>query len=139
MPQLQTANIEGLGAQVASLLSSLDPNTPVVAIGIFQVDRKQDAVFLDDVSALSRTSRSQPGCNAYSLHKNVETSGSSQVEYLIHEDWQSVRALRAQWNSQHLQEFLDSLGVVLVSAPDLRFYFGTNESRKPESPGSSDI
>jgi haloalkane dehalogenase len=128
----QPSIIDELRGQVSSLLDSLDPNTPIAAIALFNVPGSQEPAFLENANSLSRISRSQPGCNGYSLHKTIGWESAPNVKYLIYEEWQSCADFRAQWKSRHLQQFLNSVNPILVSAPDLRVYFGWRENRKVE-------
>jgi len=127
-----------LRGQVSSLLDSLDPNTPAAAIVLFRVAGSQEPAFLENASLLSRISRRQPGCNGYSLHKTTGGESAAGLEYLLYEQWQDREAFRAQWKSLHLEQFLNSINSLLVSAPDFRLCTTWREGRKVEAERTSD-
>ena len=123
MPPQQTEQIDGLRVQVCSVLSSLDPDRPIMGIDIFQLSPRSETAFCNEAAAFCGISRTQSGCRGFTLNKNIQGGGGQGLEYLLYEAWSSVRQLREQWNSRHLRDFLEAANPLLTSAPNVRFYF----------------
>src|SRR5687767_2180924 len=121
MSQTQQTNpIEELRAQVNRMLDSLDPETPIAAIVLFTVDRSKEATFVRNADVLADATRKLPGANVFAYHERRPEQGGGGVEYMIYEDWETVRQFRAQWDSKHLRHFQDGVIDLVVAMPDLR-------------------
>jgi len=123
--------IEELRAQVTRMLDRLDPDSPIAAIVLFQVDRAKENTFVRNADALADGTRKLPGCNVFAYHeRQPEQDGGrgGAVEYLIYEDWETVGQFRAQWDSEHLKKFQNGVGDLVLALPDLRFYHGWSDA-----------
>jgi quinol monooxygenase YgiN len=123
--------IDQLRAQVSQMLSSLPQAMPIAAIVIFHVDQTKEDQFKAMADALTEATRKLPGCNVFAFHKAIQSKVANAVEYLIYEDWETTALFRPQWESEHLKAFQYNLGGLLVALPDLRFYYGWPEYRRP--------
>jgi quinol monooxygenase YgiN len=123
--------IDQLRAQVSQMLMTLPQTMPIAAIVIFQVDQRKEETFIAMADALTEATRKLPGCNVFAFHKAIQSRVANAVEYLIYEDWETTAAFRPQWDSTHLQAFQYNLGGLLVTLPDLRFYYGWRDYREP--------
>ena len=127
----QGPSIDDLRAEVTRMLNSLDPETPIAATVVFHVKRPREETFVRNAEALTEATLRLPGVNVFAYHKRKPTQpeqgyGDS-VEYLIYEDWETVRQFRRQWDSEHLKKFQYSVLELLAGPPDLTFYRGWRE------------
>src|SRR3954451_3119237 len=129
-PEQQTSPIEQLRASVAQMLETLDPSQPIAAIVLFEVDPRKEQEFATMADSLTAATRRLPGCNVFCFHK-AHKAANDRVEYLIYEDWETVRLFQSQWSSVHLSAFQHRVGDVIVATPDLRFYTGWRNAAEP--------
>jgi quinol monooxygenase YgiN len=127
----QGPSIDDLRAEVTRMLNSLDPQSPISATVVFHVKRSREETFVKNADALTEATLRLPGVNVFAYQKRQPTQQEdghdNSVEYLIYEDWETVRQFRRQWDSEHLKKFQYSVGELLAGAPDLRFYHGWRE------------
>jgi quinol monooxygenase YgiN len=123
----QTNPIDELRAQVNEMLDSFDPEIPISATVAFKVNPATENTFIRNAEVLSDATRILPGCNVFAYHKRRNGNGSAEPEYLIYEDWETVRQFRAQWDSDHLKEFQHHLLPLVTEPPDLRWYYGWSD------------
>ena len=131
----QTSPIDGLRAQVSRMLEGLDQEQPIAAIVLFQVNKAKEETFIRNNEALANATRRLPGVNVYAYHGRRPVEGQprgANPEYLIYEDWQTVRQFRRQWESDHLKRFQYSVGELIVGPPDLRWYYGWSDTTADE-------
>lgn len=123
--------IDDLRAQVSRMLDTLDPGTPIAATVVFKVNRAKEAAFIKNSDALAEATRKLPGCNVFAYHEHKPWHDGQQqpgvVQYLIYEDWETVEFFRAQWDSGHLKQFQRTVGDLVVTLPDLNFYYGWSD------------
>ena len=127
----QRALIDNLRAQVSQMLEGLDQNAPIAAIVLFKVNRAKEETFARNNETLAEATRRLPGVNVYAYHKRRQAPGEPprpDPEYLIYEDWETVRQFRRQWESEHLKKFQYSVLDFIVGPPDLRWYYGWSDA-----------
>ena len=121
----QTNPIDDLRAQVNKMLDSLDREIPISATVAFKVNPSKESTFVRNAGVLTEATRRLPGCNIFAYHKHRPSNGSSDApQYLIYEDWETVRQFRTQWDSEHLKEFQYHILDLVIEPPDLRWYYG---------------
>ena len=131
-PKSKDSPIEEIRNNVNKMLDGLDPESPISATVVFKVKKDEEHTFKRNADELTAATRSLEGCNlfVYSRHQPYEgepPDGDS-VEYLIYEDWKTVRQFRKQWDSDHLKNFQNSVFELLVAPPDLTFYRGWSDA-----------
>ena len=117
-------------AQVSRMLDKYDPETPIAATVVFQVNKTKESTFIRNADVLTASTRKLPGCNvfAYHKHKAIQREQANEaVQYLIYEDWKSCRFFRVQWDSEHIKHFQATISDLVVAPPDLNFYFGWDD------------
>lgn len=123
----QTPSIDEIRAQVSRMLEGLDQGAPIAAIVLFRVSPAREETFVQNLRTLTAETRKLPGLEIFTFHQarpRGPGSGESPPEYLIYEEWKSVRHFRDQWDSEHLAHFQRGVGELVVAPPDLRFYHG---------------
>jgi quinol monooxygenase YgiN len=125
----QKSPIDELRANVSQMLNGLDPKSPISATVVFKVKKEAEAIFKENASALAEATRKLPGCNIFVYEKHQPYKGESEekpktVEYLIYEDWETVKQFRKQWDSSHLKHFQNSVFNLTAAPPGLTFYKG---------------
>ena len=131
----QRALIDGLRAQVSRMLEGLNQEQPIAAVVLFKVNKAKEGTFVRNNQALAEATRRLPGCNVYGYHGRRPVEGQppgANPEYLIYEDWETVRQFRRQWESDHLKKFQYSVLDFIVGPPDLRWYYGWSDQRADE-------
>jgi quinol monooxygenase YgiN len=129
----QKKMIDELRAQVSKMLKGLDPEMPIAATVAFMVNKEKEENFIRNSDKLTDGTRRLPGCNVFAYHERRPAEGetppdSNGIEYLIYEDWETVRQFEKQWDSEHLREFQYKVGPLIVGPPDLRWYYGWSDS-----------
>jgi quinol monooxygenase YgiN len=124
--------IDEIRANVNRMLDRLDPRSPIAATVVFHVKRSKESKFVRNADALTEATRRLPGVNVFAYQKHQPYKGepaepADSVEYLIYEDWETVRQFRRQWDSEHLKKFQYSVLELLAGPPDLTFYRGWRE------------
>ena len=122
-----TSPIDEIRANAAKLLDSLEPGAAISSIVLFPVDAQQEKAFLRHADVLTEATGQLPGCNVFAFHRGLAKAQG--LEYLIYEDWETLREFRVQWDSRHLLDFQMSVGQFLAGPPDLRFFSGWREYR----------
>src|SRR5689334_9641204 len=101
MPQDSSGNpIDQLRAQVSQMLKGLDQEMPIAATVAFKVKKEKEQIFIGNSDKLTDGTRSLPGCNIFAYHKHRPDDGAPSgdtPEYLIYEDWETVRQFTRQW------------------------------------------
>lgn len=123
----QTNPIDDLRAGVNRLLDTIDQASPIAATVLFKVNSARESTFLRNADLLQQATRKLPGCNVFAYHKRQLAETVQGPEYLIYEDWESVKLFRAQWDSEHLKTFQYSVVDLVVDLPDLRWYYGWSD------------
>ena len=121
----QKALIDGLRAQVSQMLAGLDQEAPIAATVFFKVNGAKEKIFARNNEVLADATRRLPGVNVYAYHKRRPVEGEpprKDPDYIIYEDWETVRQFRRQWESKHLKKFQYSVLDLIVGPPDLRWY-----------------
>jgi len=120
--------LEQIRKSVSQMLDSSDPESPISATVVFKVKPEAEATFKKNGDELTAATRKLSGCNVFvfSQHQpyQLEPPDGDSVQYLIYEDWETVRQFRKQWDSEHLKKFQMSVFELLAGPPDLRFYHG---------------
>ncbi|MBC8029074.1 MAG: DUF1566 domain-containing protein [Pyrinomonadaceae bacterium] len=128
----QKAAIEELRTQVSRMLDGLDQEMPIAATVAFSVNKAKESIFARNNEVLALATLKLPGCNVYGYHERRQVEGEpirDNPDYLIYENWETVRQFRKQWESEHLKKFQFSVGELIVGPPDLRWYFGWSSAR----------
>ena len=123
----QTRSIDELRAQVSQMLDRLDPDTPIGSTVVFKVRRQQEGAFERMAAALTDATCPLRGCRIFGFHRHQSVHSDREpdsAQYLIYEEWDSARAFREQWNSEHLRHFQHSVMDLVTAPPDLDFYTG---------------
>ena len=124
--------IDELRARVSQMLKGLDQDMPIAATVAFMVKKEKEENFIRNSDKLTDGTRRLSGCNVFAYHERRPVDGpqwpSDSVEYLIYEDWETVRQFIGQWDSEHLQDFQYKVGPLIVGLPDLRWYYGWSDS-----------
>jgi quinol monooxygenase YgiN len=132
----QAPSIDDLRAEVSTMLDRLDPGAPIAATVTFLVDPDKEDTFRRRAEVLTEATRPLPGNQVFVFHKREAIAGGDPdpPEYVIYEDWDSVKHFRRQWDSHHLKDFQYGVGELLAdparSPPDLRFFHGTRGGRR---------
>jgi quinol monooxygenase YgiN len=127
----QNAFIDNLRAQVSRMLDGLDQEEPIAATVVFNVSKATEDTFARNNEALAQATLKLPGVNVYAYHERRQTEGEPQgdnPEYLIYEDWETVRQFRKQWDSEHLKKFQFSVGDLIAGPPQLSWYYGWSDA-----------
>lgn len=123
--------IDELRARVSQMLKNLDQEMPIAATVAFVVDKAKEENFIRNSDKLTEGTRKLPGCNIFAYHERRPVDGGpsgNTAEYLIYEDWETVREFTAQWDSHHLQDFQYKVGGLITAPPDLRWYYGWSDT-----------
>jgi quinol monooxygenase YgiN len=92
------------------------------------VNKEAEDTFKHNADELTAATRKLDGCIVfvYSRHQPYEGEppDAESVEYLIYEDWETVKQFKNQWESDHLKTFQNSVFALLTGPPDLTFYRG---------------
>lgn len=123
----QPPSIDDIRALVNEMLDRMPPQTPIAATVVFQVIPEKESTFLKDIDELAEETRKLTGCNHFSYHKHRPIPDTTDHQYLIFEDWESVELFRHQWNSEHLIKFQNLVGGLVSAPPDLNFYYGSDD------------
>jgi len=128
----QKKMIDELRAQVSKMLKGLDPEMPIAATVAFMVNKEKEENFIRNSDKLTDGTRRLSGCNVFAYHErrpeDETPPDSNGIEYLIYEDWETVRQFEKQWDSEHLREFQYKVGPLIVGLLDLRWYYGWSDS-----------
>jgi len=131
---IANTQIDELRARVSKMLQEMDPLSPIGATVVFSVQRSRESDFKRNASELAAATQKLPGCRffVYLRRKPIdpEPPDSPSVPYLIIEEWDSVDLFRAQWNSDHLKHFQNTVSDLLTGQPDLNFFYGSQMSRR---------
>jgi quinol monooxygenase YgiN len=122
-------SIEQLGADVAQMLDRLDPQSSIGSTVVFQVHKTKEGVFEHNAAALTDATLKLPGCRVFGFHRHQSVFPDAPVDpvqFLIYEEWDTVRHFRTQWNSAHLRQFQIGVFDLLKSPVALDFYTGTS-------------
>ena len=133
MPQKpKDSPIEEIRKNVSKMLNKLDPESPISATVVFKVKKDSENTFKRNGDELTVATRKLEGCNVFVISKHHpyvgEPPSGDAVEYLIYEDWETVRQFRRQWDSDHLKKFQNSVFDLITGPPDLTFYRGWSEA-----------
>jgi quinol monooxygenase YgiN len=123
--------IDELRARVSQMLKNLDQEMPIAATVAFVVNKAKEENFIRNSDKLTEGTRRLPGCNIFAYHERrpVDTALSGNtVEYLIYEDWETVKQFKRQWDSDHLKDFQYKVGPLITAQPDLRWYYGWSDT-----------
>jgi len=123
--------IDELRARVSQMLKTLDQEMPIAATVAFAVNKAKKENFIRNSDKLTEGTRRLPGCNIFAYHERRPDSGASSgntVDYLIYEDWETVRQFTRQWDSDHLKDFQYKVVSLVEGLPDLRWYYGWSDS-----------
>lgn len=143
MSENPVSPIDILRQQVSKFLDTLDQNMPIAAIVVFKVNANKEKTFIKNSGALADATRKLRGCNIFAYHEQIpwqKEAAPESVEYVIYEDWETLKLFRKQWDSEHLKKFQYSVGDLVVAAPDLKFYYGwSDNSGKARVPKTGQI
>src|SRR5215467_5566637 len=121
-----------LRARVSQMLKGFDQDAPIAATVAFLVHKDKEETFIRNSDKLTDATRRLPGCNVFAYHERRYEDGSKSsgdaVEYVIYEDWETVRQFTRQWESDHIHEFQDTLKPLIAGPPDLRWYYGWSDT-----------
>jgi len=130
MPQdRENTFIDDLREQVSEMLNGLPQELPIAATVAFKVNNAKEDVFAGNAEVLADSTRRLPGCNVFAYHERRPVEGdppppADTVEYVIYENWESVKKFKAQWGSEHLKKFQYSVEDLIVGPPELKWYYG---------------
>lgn len=86
-------------ALVLPMLNCLDPSAPISAMTTFKVNGAQAGAFKEQAEALVKASERMPGVKVFVYHRHQpirrDTEPPGVVEYMLYQEWDSVRAFRA--------------------------------------------
>lgn len=126
--------IDALREIVSKFLDNLDQKMPVAATVVFMVNPKKEKIFVKNSETLADATRRLEGCNIFAYHELLswqkESAADSAVEYLIYENWESVKLFRRQWDSEHLKRFQYSVGELVLGMPVLKFHYGWSDTSR---------
>lgn len=93
----------------------------IVVVGTMTV--RLDAVdsVVEAMRVMMRASRAEAGCVSYALCEDVTEPGRIHVA----EQWESLEALEAHYQSPHMKVWRAALGKAGVAGRDVRIYDGT--------------
>ena len=123
--------IDELRARVSQMLEGLDQEMPIAATVAFTVKTAKEENFVRNSEKLTDGTRKLPGCNVFAYHERRPENGSDygdSVEYLIYEDWETVRQFTRQWDSDHLKDFQYKVSDLIAAPPELRWYYGWSDT-----------
>lgn len=131
-PEPTESLLDQIRKNVSQMLDTLDPESPISATVVFKVKPDAEDTFKKNGADLTAATRKLDGCNIFTVSKHQPYEGEppdgGSVEYLIYEDWETVRQFRKQWDSAHLQKFQQSVFDLLTGPPDLTFYHGWSKT-----------
>ena len=123
--------IDELRARVSQMLKNLDQEAPIAATVAFMVNKAKEENFIRNSDKLTEGTRRLPGCNVFAYHERrpVDNApGGNTVEYLIYEDWETVRQFTRQWDSDHIKDFQYKVGPLILGPPDLKWFYGWSDT-----------
>jgi quinol monooxygenase YgiN len=125
-----TQSDEQLHAEVEEMLDRLDPETSIGATVVFKIGKAKESMFEASAATVTDASQKLPGCKLFGFHRHVSVLAPSSdvAQYLIYEEWDTVKHFRAQWNSGHLRHFHGEAMNWVVEPPNLDFYTGRTPS-----------
>lgn len=132
MSEDQSENpIDELRARVSQMLKGLDQEMPIAATVAFSVKKTKEETFVRNSEKLTDGTRKLPGCNIFAYHERRpedDSDSGDSVDYLIYEDWDTVRQFTRQWDSEHLKDFQYKVVDLISDLPVLRWYYGWSDT-----------
>lgn len=117
-------SVDELHAQVLRMLATLDPEAPITVRTVLNVEPRNESILTHSIEVLFAATRTMTGSQRLSHHvrKIFPPEPSDKREHLIYEQWRSCAQFRRQWNSEHLIDFQDAVGDVVVPPTEVQFY-----------------
>lgn len=119
----QPESIDDLRSRIARMLDTLDQDAPIAATVTFKVKPAKATEFIGNADVLTAATVKMPGCKYFNYRKAISTGAAGDpIGYAINEAWESVRQFKPQWESDHLKQFQETVGDLVVEEPALTFY-----------------
>jgi quinol monooxygenase YgiN len=126
-----TQSIEELREKVSKMLDRLDPDMPIGSTVVFKVRKAKEGPFEGHAAVLADATQKLPGCKIFDFHRHQSIYSDPMqdpMQFLIYEEWDTVKQFRVQWDSGHLKHFQAGVMDWVIEAPDLDFYIGQTAS-----------
>jgi len=120
-----TQSIEELREKVSRMLDRLDPDVPIGSTVVFKVRKAKEGTFEGQAAALADATQKLPGCKIFDFNRHQSIYSDpvkDPLQFLIYEEWDTVRQFRVQWDSAHLKHFQAGVMDWVTEPPDLDFY-----------------
>lgn len=96
----------------------------IVIAGRVKVHPEKRAEAVEHAGAMARKSRAEDGCHAYAYYSDIEDPNT----FHIFEEWESVDALRAHFQTEHMAAFNAVLPDLLAGPFEIYRYDVTNKT-----------
>ena len=110
----------------------------IIVHGVFPIRAEARTKALALMEEMSSLSRKEPGCLTYEFYAAL----SSDTEFLLFQEWESIDALQDHFDTPHMETFLSELPDVLNGEIVTRRYEVRSRERgaqaRRESAGTSD-
>src|SRR6185436_6610294 len=104
-PEPKNLSLDEIRNNVSKMLDSSDPESPISATVVFKVKKESEETFKTNANELTAATRELDGCKRFRFSRHLPYEGEppddNSVEYLIDEEWETVRQFKVQWNSPH--------------------------------------
>ncbi len=100
-----------------------DPKKPFTMVVIVTVKDGKGGDLEAAMKPAIVATRKEKGCIAYDLNRDLKDAN----KYYVYERWQSLAALEAHMQTEHIQTFLGKVGDIIVGQPELKFFAVTGE------------
>ena len=100
-----------------------DPKKPFTMVVMVTVKEGKGGDLEAAMKPCIAATRKEKGCIAYDLNRDLKDA----TKYYVYERWQSVAALEAHMETEHIKVLLGKIADVLTGPPELKFFVVTGE------------
>jgi len=95
-----------------------EPTRPFAMVIGFKVKAGQEKAFMDAFSPAVAATRKEPGCIAYTLHRD----GENPEQFVMYEQFKNIDALNAHAKEKYVETLLGTIVPLLDGAPKVSVY-----------------
>ena len=100
-----------------------DPKKPFTMVVIVTVKDGKGGELETAMKPAIAATRKEKGCIAYDLNRDNKDAN----KYYVYERWQSLAALEAHLQTEHIKTFLGKIGDIVAGQPELKFFVVAGE------------